>query len=70
VLLMAVAAIPFRKGERWAWYVMWIAPLLVLIQFVNSRFGNGWQFDLGFVVIGSAGLVWPYRRFFPKTSDR
>jgi hypothetical protein len=66
VLLMAVAGIPFRKGERWAWYVMWIAPLMLLIQLLNSRFGNGWQFDLGFLVITGGGLIWPYRRFFPK----
>ncbi len=66
-LLMAVlAAVPFRKGERWAWYALWVAPLLVLMQLINSRGGNGWQFDLGFVIITSAGLVWPFRRFFPK----
>jgi hypothetical protein len=66
LLMAVVAAVPFRKGERWAWYTMWVAPLLVLIQLINSRGGNGWQFDLGFVIIGAAGLVWPFRRFFPK----
>jgi hypothetical protein len=66
LLLVAVAAVPFRKGERWAWYAMWAAPLVILIQLLNSRGGNGWQFDLGFVIITSAGLIWPYRRFFPK----
>ena len=66
LFLMAVAAVPFRKGERWAWYAMWVAPLMILIQLLNSRGGNGWQFDLGFVIVTSAGLIWPYRRFFPK----
>jgi hypothetical protein len=66
LLMMAVAAVPFRKGERWAWYTMWVAPLMILIQLLNSRGGSGWQVDLGFVVLTSAGLIWPYRRFFPK----
>jgi len=70
VLLMAVAAVPFRKGERWAWFAMWVAPLVILGQLLNSRGGNGWQFDLGFVIVGTAGLIWPYRRFFPKKADR
>jgi hypothetical protein len=69
LLLMAIAAIPFRKGERWAWYTMWTVPLLLVIQLLNSRGGSGWQFDLGFVIVTSAGLVWPYRRFFPKKAE-
>jgi len=24
VLLVAIAAIPYRKGERWSWYAIWI----------------------------------------------
>jgi hypothetical protein len=41
VLLMGVAAGPFRRGERWAWYVSWSVPLLLLIQLLNSRGGLG-----------------------------
>lgn len=70
VLLMAVAAVPFRKGERWAWYAMWVASLVILIQLINSRGGNGWQFDLGFVIVTTGGLIWPYRRFFAKNPGR
>lgn len=70
VLLMAVAAGPFRKGERWAWFTMWIAPLVVLLQLLNSRGGNGWWADLGVVIVGTAGLIWPYRRFFPKRAHQ
>jgi hypothetical protein len=45
VLLAAIAAGPFRRGERWAWTTMWIVPVMLAIQFANSRFGRGWQFD-------------------------
>ena len=66
VLMAAMAAGPFRKGERWAWFAFWVIPLLLLIQLLNSRGGNGWQFDLGLFFATVAGLLWPYRQFFPK----
>ena len=27
VLATVVAAIPYRHGERWAWYALWLVPL-------------------------------------------
>ncbi|HEY5903096.1 MAG TPA: hypothetical protein VIU39_11120 [Anaerolineales bacterium] len=66
VLLMGIASVPFRKGERWAWYISWILPLLLVIQLVNSRGGFGWQADLVSLGIALAGLFLPLRKFFPK----
>jgi hypothetical protein len=57
VLLAAVAAGPFRRGEPWAWYAMWTMPLLLTIQFLNSRFGRGWQLDAGLIPVTIAALV-------------
>lgn len=57
ILLAAIAAGPFRRGERWAWKAMWIVPGLLGIQFANSRFGLGWQVDLGLIPVTIAGLV-------------
>ena len=57
ILMAAIAAGPFRRGERWAWYSMWTAPVLLTIQFINSRFGRGWQLDLGLVPVTIAGLL-------------
>jgi len=67
VLMAAIAIGPFRRGEKWAWYAFWVVPLLLLIQFLNSRGGLGWQFDLALLFVMVAGLLWPFRRFFPKT---
>lgn len=71
ILMATIAAIPFRRGERWAWYSMWTAPLLLAIQFINSNFGSGWWADLGLIPVTVAGLLLPYRRFFPtkRASD-
>ena len=67
VLMAAIAAGPFRRREQWAWYVLWVVPLMLLIQFLNSRGGLGWQFDLGLFFVMIAGLLWPFRLFFPKS---
>jgi hypothetical protein len=66
VLLAGVAAVPYRKGERWAWYTCWILPVLLVIQLANSQGGHGWQLDAGSLVVVLAGLFLPYRKFFPK----
>ena len=71
VLVMGIAAFPYRRGEKWAWYTCWIIPILIIIQLVNSFLstpggGLGWQLDFGFIFVLLAGLFLPYRRFFPK----
>lgn len=65
VLLMGISAVPYRKGEKWAWFVSWTLPVTLLIQLANSRGGLGWQADLGALVLVLAGLVIPFRKFFP-----
>src|SRR5262245_23328846 len=66
VLVMGIAAVPFRKGEKWAWFACLILPVTVLIQLINSQGGHGWQVDLAFVGVLLAGLFMPFRKFFPK----
>jgi hypothetical protein len=63
---MGIAAMPYRKGEKWAWYIFWILPVNLVIQLVNSRGGFAWQLDVAFLVVVLAGLFMPYRKIFPK----
>jgi hypothetical protein len=69
VLLMGIAAFPYRKGERWAWYTCWSLPVLLVIQLAKSRGGHGWQEDLVSLLLALAGLIMPYRKFFPKQAS-
>jgi len=69
VLFMGIAAVPYRKGEKWAWYICWILPIFLIIQLVNSQGGFGWQADLISLVVALAGLFLPYRKFFLKKQD-
>ena len=71
VLVTAIAAVPYRRGDRWAWYTCWIIPILIVIQLANSFLstpggGLGWQLDLAFIFVILASLFLPYRKFFPK----
>ena len=69
VFLMGIAAVPYRKGEKWAWYTCWSLPVLLVIQLANSRGGFGWQADLVSLLLALAGLIMPYRKFFPKQAS-
>ena len=68
VLIMGIAAVPYRKGEKWAWYVAWILPVVLIIQIANSLPTGGYlvELDLAFLPVALAGLFLPYRKFFPK----
>lgn len=68
VLLAGIAARPFRRGERWAWYACWVMPLLLIVQLANSFATGGflWQVDVASLVLVLAALMVPYRRFFPR----
>ena len=70
VLLVAIAAMPYRKGERWSWYVLWV-PLAIWIAGTAIDLEAGASlgllvFDLVFAVVWLTGLLLPSRKFFPK----
>ncbi len=68
---MVIAAGPYRRGERWAWYVMLLFPVLAVgAQYVNLKTGLGIDADLP-VLLGlmAAGLLLPIRRFFGRRGD-
>jgi uncharacterized membrane protein HdeD (DUF308 family) len=69
VLLAAIAAFPYRKGEKWAWFAAWTVPALLAIQLVNGlrSGGLGWQADAAFIPVALAGLFLPFRRFFRRS---
>ena len=68
ILAMVIAAGSYRKGERWAWYALWIVPIHMIALTANSlvagqTFGLG--FSVPFVILAVLGLLLPYRAFFP-----
>ena len=62
-----VSATAYRKGEAWAWYLTWVVPVLFLLDVSNDYLAFGYV-DVGSMVIAAilvAGLLLPYRKFFP-----
>jgi hypothetical protein len=66
VLALVVSLIPYRRGERWAWFTLWALPLGWVSQFVFLP-------DVTYLVLAfltTVGLVLPYRRFFSRAEER
>jgi hypothetical protein len=34
--IMIVSATAYRKGEVWSWYLIWVVPVLFLLDFLND----------------------------------
>jgi cell division protein FtsW (lipid II flippase) len=66
VFALILTLIPYRRGERWAWYTLWMLPLLWLSLFALAP---DLLFYLVLAIFTAAGLVLPYRRFFSPTEE-
>lgn len=65
-----VAATGFRNRRRWAWYTLWYVPAFALAGEVWDIVSTGTTQGLFVVVLLSlAGLLLPYRAFFPKNLE-
>jgi hypothetical protein len=72
---MAITLTGFRRGERWAWYTMWLFPLffashflVILHAYKHPQAGIPVPLVSGPVVlvITALTLALSYRKFFPK----
>jgi hypothetical protein len=65
----AIAWTSYRRGVRYAWYIMWIFPLILgvkaVVFFDGDAVGLGAYYGV-VAVIALLGLLLPYRKFFPQ----
>jgi hypothetical protein len=65
ILVIVVAAVPYRRGQRWAWYALWVLPLALLGANINAV---RLELNLGplpiLLVVAVLGMLLPVRRFF------
>jgi hypothetical protein len=70
LLVLAITVIPYRRGEKWAWYTLWLVPALLVGQgLFNSVFLGDFKEMLEWIPITTVtllGLFLPYRKFFPR----
>jgi hypothetical protein len=65
ILALVISAIPYRRGERWAWFALRILPQGWVSQFVFLP-------DATYLVLAlltAVGLVLPYRTFFSRQPE-
>ena len=60
---LAITLKPYRKGEKWAWLVLWYIPVIFTLHFL-LLFPS--SFNLVLAIVPFLGLVLPYRKFFPR----
>ena len=69
-LVLAITLTGYRRGEKWAWYTLWLVHILLVSSgLFNSIFFGDVNESLEFIPITSIsllGLLLPIRKFFPK----
>ena len=69
LLVIAITLTGYRKGEKWAWYTLWLVPtILVSSAIYNIYFNDDINEALPWIPItflSIVGLLLPYRKFFP-----
>jgi hypothetical protein len=72
-LVLAITLTGYRRGEKWAWYTLWLVPaLLVSSALFNASFTGDPSKMLEWIpitTISLLGLLIPYRKFFPRQSQ-
>ena len=68
IFTIAISYKPYRKGERWSWYIVWYLPIVMFLSTIANYVdgGQSWPLDLVLLIVSLAGLLLPYRKFFPK----
>lgn len=68
----AIALWPFRRGERWAWYLLWSYPVVLGltagILYFQKVAGLG-SFHAGSAILAVVGLLLPLRMFFSQSVE-
>ncbi len=66
-----IAAVPYRRREQWAWYTLWVAPVVVLGDAAMNYDVGGtiWPVLLLLAALLALGLLLPVRIFLPGRGD-
>ena len=70
LLVLAITLTGYRKGKKWAWYTLWLVPVVLVSGGIfNAIFFSDVNQSLESIPIVSislVGLLIPYRKFFPR----
>lgn len=70
--LIVISMTAYRRGQKWAWYAFWFIPAYFL-SWIGLSLALPAESSSSllppltvFIVLSFAGLLLPYRKFFPK----
>jgi hypothetical protein len=68
--VLVITLTGYRKGEKWAWVIIWSVPVLLVSNALFSAiFIGDVSQTLQFIPVTTItllGLILPYRKFFPR----
>ena len=69
-LILVLVRIPLRRGERWAWYGLWVYPVFWSAHLLgNLPPGQDHIHQVVFIILSLASLLVSMRVFFPPGKD-
>jgi uncharacterized membrane protein HdeD (DUF308 family) len=64
---LVIALIPYRRGERWAWFTLWYYPVFWAAHFLgNLPPGQDHIHQVVFIALSLAALLLSARSFVPR----
>jgi hypothetical protein len=66
ILGMIVTIIPYRHGERWAWFTLWLIPLVyggMSFTMLSEQYYDVGYIYVGLFIVSLIGILIPIRRF-------
>jgi hypothetical protein len=63
LLAVVVSVIPYRRGERWAWYALWLVPIAigaVALRMLVDQYSAGYYYA-GITTVALVALLLPIR---------
>jgi hypothetical protein len=68
--VLAVTLTGYRKGEKWAWYTLWLVPIILVSSAIFNASYTGDVYQtlewIPIMTVTLLGLLLPFRKFFPR----
>lgn len=66
ILVVTMASIPFRSGQRWAWLALWVVPAFMFGLLLHERKGDFVAMPAILLILSLVALLLPARTFLAK----
>ena len=63
---MIVTLVPYRHGERWAWFTLWLIPLVyggMSFTMLSEQYYDVGYIYVGLFIVSLIGILIPIRKF-------